>query len=220
MEWSILHRKEHPSPRSSHVAGLLLDKKKNLELVVLFGGIAGSLRDDNWALNCSLGTWRPLTIQIPPTVSSAYVCTDYNIFIFGGMKKDGQFVFTNRLLEYNHVNETMAILDPIDSKFIPPPLISAAMVHHKGILYIFGGLDVRSNVSNRLFMFNLQEKIWSLNYAKNSPPGRFGHYINIWYKKVEDKTEVFLIIYGGCLGKENNMQNAGDILIYSIGMTI
>lgn len=223
MEWTKLSLPEPLTPRSSHIAGLLQDKNKNLELVILFGGRKGSVSNDSWALNCLTKDWRTINnSNTPPSISSAYACVASapKIFIFGGMiKESDDFCATNRLMEYNHEEETFTVLEPKENDFVPPPLISAAMIHHKRHLYVYGGMDHKANVSNRLYMYDLHKKTWSFSNAKNVPPGRFGHSLNLWVKRAGgEEKESFLIVYGGCLGKEMDMKNSGDILIYSIGI--
>lgn len=225
MEWTNLSLQEPLSPRSSHIAGLLQDKNKNLELVVLFGGRRGNVSNDSWALNCITKTWRQIdNIHTAPSISSAYACVASapKIFIFGGMVKESDdFCATNRLLEYNHEEEAITVLEPKENDFTPPPLISATMIHHKRFLYVYGGMDHLANVSNRLYIYDLHKKTWSSSNAKNAPAGRFGHSLNLWVKRVSgEEKESFLIVYGGCLGKDKDMKNSGDILIYSIGIYV
>jgi hypothetical protein len=222
MEWIKTDIQGPLSPRSSHISALLFDRNKELELVILFGGRKGIVTSDCWAMNCTTKSWRALQVQAQPTVSSAYACDVHNrLFIFGGMVKEpNNFCASNRLWEYNHEDGSAKVLESKNNGFAPQSLISAAMVYNAGFLYLFGGMDHNGNASNQLYRYDLNNNVWLILNTHNPPPGRFGHSMNLWVKKKfhDQSKEYFLMIYGGCLGRDMDMQISGDLIFYCIGM--
>jgi hypothetical protein len=134
MKWTTISPSGPLSPRSSHVSGLLLDRNNNLELVVLFGGTNGSLRNDSWAMNCSSKEWRPLKLNMSPSVSSAYASNiEHSLYIFGGLIRNGEYFLTNRLLMYDHSVESLIVIEPKDVNL---SCITSHIQRIFGILYL------------------------------------------------------------------------------------
>ena len=201
--------------KSKHVSGLLENRNKKLELVLLFGlGTQGS-----FAMDMETRRWRYIRIDDVNLVSSAYVCTGPSIlYIFGGYSQSSPL---NIIFKYDHKTESLSEVY-VEGEYLPPALSQSAAIQYLGDIYIYGGNTYggSSEYSSDMYKFNLRNKIWQKvkHYGQNNQPpaGRCGHSMNIWVRSLKNKTTPFLVIYGGYV-KYNELYNGPDtIMLYNI----
>ena len=173
-EVAVVEGSRKPAPRSAHVAAVFQD------YMYIFGGFDGQERlQDMWRLPLSRAPaeWE-LVAQHgavpPPTCNSPGAVAAGALFLFSGHSgKDapnGLFRFDFATAQWARMPSAPALYGGVA---LPTRRFGHAMVHHAGVLLVFGGAS-DSTLTNALYRYDVARCRWDAEHAAEGSPAPSG----------------------------------------------
>lgn len=192
LKWTITSPEgERPLGRYGHQISVLNFEHQNkpnqwMSYLYLFGGqMDDTYFNDMWKFDLSnfrnpKTVWESIQTRgevPPPLANHSLVAYNNKLFIYGG--NNGSII-----------NDKMYVFDPIDytwkvnkfhGKFKPPPLTEHSVAIYQNLLFIFGGKMVNDQLSNDLFIIDLNSmnSFKILSDLPMCPAPRCGHSISV-----------------------------------------
>ena len=167
------------------------DKKEKANLKIPVEKVYKTLNRQDFDLNTK-NYWCEFRIKHPPTRRTNHV---------GFLYQDYYYIFGGRDINRKKMNDMYRVLlEFVDYEIewelvdiygdVPEPLAEHRGVVYESNFYVFGGVNQSEEVSNRLYIFDIENQHWTKNeFDEKVVPPRTGHSMSIIGKK--------LVVFGG-----------------------
>ncbi|CAG9313106.1 unnamed protein product [Blepharisma stoltei] len=180
-QWQELCPSSSKVPDARKESASFFNEAEN-SLIIMAGKTELGAITDIWSFDLDLLVWKELELQnckLNSLSSVAYEAFKWkgNIYyvIFGGAIDSG---FSNLIYLIDSGSLNCIIMPNTGDG--PTLIHSAKIAFSDGKLYIWGGLTTEYVYDNNLYIYDLQNQVWTKHIFNKSPIGRMWHYIAIY----------------------------------------
>jgi hypothetical protein len=183
---------QSPTPRQSFAVCTAAS-----DLVILFGGDAGSPKQDTWAYDAAGDSWTLYSPSKSPPArqehAMAYDPVNGKVILFGGYSETGR-VFLGDTWAFDPASGEWSQMSP---QTHPPARSGHAMAYAgSGKVILFGGLYLDDT-----WLYDYAAQEWTELAPSQRPPGRYGHCLAYDSQKKE------VVLFGGSGPGSNAMDD-------------